>query len=283
MRARQIVGIALLCAAAVVAADLLMHSSLLRALRPQIVEPADGAIINGPVTVRWEGPQPMRATLTGNGQRVDLGLRQNPFEIDPSRFPRPGQYGVELRAPYLGRWIAVDRRFMVRRSRAAVAGAPLEAGEAPAPPPREAGNNAEMAELMAERDRLRVELAATQNELALLRDDKADSDDALADTQADAEARLAGLEAQREALGREHLAALQENQALHQRLDSIPPCLVWGYLAAPRPQTSPPSRQVVVSNRRGDVFRTEIQCVATRRADPGGLSPCVCVGSLWGD
>ena len=96
MRVRQAVGVALVSAAAVVGADLFMHRSLLRLLRPQILSPADGAIVSGPVTVSWEGPQPMQATLTGNGQRIDLGLRESPFEIDPSRFPRPGQYGLEL-------------------------------------------------------------------------------------------------------------------------------------------------------------------------------------------
>ena len=124
-------GIALVSAAAVVGADLLMHSSLLRLLRPQILAPADGAIVSGPVTVSWEGPAPMQAALTGNGQRIELGLRENPFEIDPSRFPRPGQYGLELTNPRFGRLISADRRFMVRRATAArvnaAAGAPAAA------------------------------------------------------------------------------------------------------------------------------------------------------------
>ena len=30
-----------------------------------------------------------------------------------------------------------------------------------------------------------------------------------------------------------------------------------------------------------DVFRTEGQCLATRRSDPTGVSGCVCVGAVW--
>ena len=105
MRARQAVGILLISGAAVIATDTMMHTSLLRLLQPRIESPADGAIITGPVTVSWQGPQPMQATLTGSGQRIDLGVRESPFEIDPARFPRPGQYGIELRAQRLGDFI----------------------------------------------------------------------------------------------------------------------------------------------------------------------------------
>lgn len=282
MRTRQVIGIAMVCAASVVAADLLMHSSLLHLLQPRILEPADGAIVSGPVTVHWEGPRPMQATLTGNGQRIELGDRDSPFEIDPSRFSRPGQYGIELRSAF-GGLIGADRRFMVRRpSRAAAVATLSDAGATPATaPPRVAPAPTGLQELLAERDRLRVDLAATQNELALLRQDQDSSADAHDTAQAESDALLANTEAARLALAGEHLAALQENQALRQRLERIPACTVWGYLAAPRPQTSPPSRHILVSNRRGDVFRNEPQCVATRRTDPAGLSPCVCVGALY--
>ena len=117
MRLAQFAGIALVCAGAVVATDFVMHTSLLRLVRPRVLSPADGAIVTGPVSVIWEGPQPMQVTLTSGGQRIDLGLRESPFEIDPSRFPRPGQYGIELRAPRFGGVIGADRRFMVRRPR----------------------------------------------------------------------------------------------------------------------------------------------------------------------
>src|SRR5512143_294511 len=158
MRVRQAVGVALVSAAAVVGADLFMHASLLRVLRPQVMAPADGAIVSGPVTVSWEGPEPMQAVLNGNGQRIDLGQRESPFEIDPSRFPRPGQYSLELSDPRFGRLISADRRLMVRRAinpRVAAAGGT----EPPAPGERPAQPSADVAELMAERDRMRVDLA----------------------------------------------------------------------------------------------------------------------------
>jgi hypothetical protein len=280
MRVRQAVGIALVSAAAVVAADLLMHSSLLRLLRPQILAPADGAIVSGPVTVSWEGPAPMQAALTGNGQRIELGLRENPFEIDPSRFPRPGQYGLELTNPRFGRLISADRRFMVRRATAARVNAAANTATPPAAEQPQAPN-ADIAALLAERDRTRIDLAALQSQVDALRTQLAGNDDAHDAAQADADARLAGAQAEQDALTREHQQLLDENQLLRMRLQSVPPCTAWGYMAVPRPQTVPPSRFVLVSNRRGDVFRTEAQCVVTRRADPTGVSPCVCVGVVW--
>jgi hypothetical protein len=282
MRVRQAVGVALVSAAAVDAADLFMHSSLLRVLRPQVVAPADGAIVSGPVTVSWEGPQPMHAVLNGNGQRIDLGRRESPFEIDPSRFPRPGQYALELSDPRFGGLISADRRFMVRRATNARA-APATAGAAESPPAgeRPPTANADIAALMAERDRMRVDLAALQNEVDTLKQQLAGNNLDLDATQADADARLASAQAEQDALAREHLQALDENQMLRQRLQSVPPCTAWGYMAVPRPQTVPPTRFVIVSNRRGDVFRTEGQCIVTRRADPTGVSACVCVGVVW--
>ena len=280
MNARQAVGVALVSAAAVVGTDLLMHSALLHLLRPQITAPADGAIISGPVTVSWEGPQPMQAVLTGNGQRIDLGLRESPFEIDPSRFPRPGQYGLELTSPRVGRMISVDRRFMVRRGPNA-RGITANGVEAPPPAERPATPPVDLTALLAERDRLRVDLAALQAQVDTLRAQLSGSDEDLDNAQADADARVAGAQAEQDALAREHLQALEENQMLRQRLQSVPPCTAWGYMAVPRPQTVPPSRFVLVSDRRGNVFRSEGQCLATRRGDPTGVSPCVCVGAVF--
>lgn len=280
MRVRQTVGIALVTAAVVVAIDLLMQTSLLRVLRPRITAPPDGAIVSGPVTVSWEGPPAMRATLSAGGERIDLGVRESPFEIDASRFPRPGQYAVEIASPLVGSLIGANRLFMVRRP-----SADATAAQVPAPPeasPREAPPApATDPELLAERDRLRVDVAALQGEIDRLRGEAAGADEAIEALQTDADARLAALEAQRDALSRDLNAVLQENQALRARLESVPQCTTWGYLAGPRPQTSPPSRLVVVSDRRGNVFRSEAQCIATRRADPTGLTPCVCVGLVW--
>lgn len=284
MRVRQVVGIALVGAGAVVATDLTMNSSLLHLLRPRVVSPADGAIVTGPVSVSWEGPQPMEATLTGSGQRVDLGLRESPFEIDPSRFPRPGQYGIELRAPRFGAFIGAERRFMVRRARERAAAAEeTTVGQPPVPPPsRPPAGDGRDVQLEAERDQLRSEVETLQSQLAKLREDNADLSQALDELQADTDARLAAADQERQELAREHLLALQENQLLRQRIDSIPPCTVWGYLALPRPQTNPPSRIVLVSDRGGTVFRSEADCARARRTDPAGASPCVCVGAVWG-
>ncbi|MDX2167990.1 MAG: hypothetical protein SF182_13025 [Deltaproteobacteria bacterium] len=279
MRLRQVVGVALVSAAAVVGTDLLMHSSLLRLLRPQILSPADGAIVNGPVTVSWDGPQPMQATLTGNGQRIDLGRRDSPFEIDPTRFPRPGQYGVELAAPRFGSVVRADRRFMVRRAPLRGAAVPSEEGGELSAPPGAAASTAELDELSAERDRLRIEMATLQGELTATRRERDNSEQALDAVQQDSDARAIAAQAQREELAREHLLALQENQALRQRLASIAPCTVWGYVSVPRPQSGPPSRVVLVSDRAGNVFRSEMQCASVRRGDPTGISPCLCVGA----
>ena len=280
MRMRQAVGVVVIGAGAVVLTDLAMRSSLLHLLRPQIIAPADGAIISGPVNVSWEGPQPMQATLTGSGLRVDLGLRESPFDIDEARFPRPGQYGIELRAPHFGSLIGADRRFMVRRAREREAAEESAAGSPPTRRPESAPVDDALIAALGERDRLRGEVAELQGQVTTLREDNADLNDALDELQADTDARLAAADTQRQELEREHLLALQENQLLRQRLDGIPPCTVWGYVSLPRPQTSPPSRLVVVSDRSGDVFRSQAACVRSRVGDPTGASPCVCVGAV---
>jgi hypothetical protein len=286
MRVGQLLVLAVVSAGAVVATDLAMHSSLLRLLRPRVVSPADGAIVTGPVSVSWEGPQPMQATLTGSGQRIDLGLRESPFEIDPSRFPRPGQYGIELRVPRFGAFIGADRRFMVRRARERVADAEAPAIDEPAAPasarPPAPGNSETNQQMQAERDQLRTKVEDLEDQIVKLREDNADLGQALDELQADTDARLAAADQQRDELAREHLLALQENQFLRLRMDSIPPCTVWGYLTYPRPQTNPPSRLVLVSDRNGTVFRSEADCSRVRRTDRGGASACVCVGAVWG-
>jgi hypothetical protein len=282
MRVGQVIGIALVSAAAVLTTDVAMRSSLLFMLRPRILSPADGAIVTGSVSVSWEGPQPMQATLTGNGQRSDLGLRESPFEIDASHFPRPGQYGIELRPSRLGSFIVAERHFMVRRGHERTAEEPPNEAPAaeppPAPPP---GGDATAAQLQAERDQLSAQVEALQAQLSKLREENADLNQSLDEQQSESDSRLAAAEQEREALAREHLLALQENQFLRSRMDSIPPCTVWGYVAYPRPQTNPPSRLVLVSDRTGAIFRSEADCAIARRMDPGGISPCVCVGGVF--
>ncbi len=283
MRVQQVAGIIVVSACTVVATDLLMQSSLLRIVRPRITSPADGAIVSAPVTVSWEGAQPMQATLTGNTQRIDLGLRESPFEIDASRFARPGQYGIELRAPRFGSVVGAERRFMVRRPHERPAAPEESAADEPrnepaAPPPAAPGEA--MSAIEAERDQLRSDLAAWQAEVAKLRDENATLQQSMDELQAQSDSRFAAGEQEREALTRDQLQTLQENQLLRQRLDSIPACTAWGYIAYPRPQTNPPSRLVVAGDRGGNVFRSETDCARARNVDLTGASPCVCVGPV---
>ena len=225
-----------------------------------------------PVSVSWEGPQPMQATLTGSGQRVDLGLRESPFEIDPSRFPRPGQYGIELRAPRFGAFIGADRRFMVRRARErARRGGSRAAESRPAEAPA-SGRQAEAAptaQLQAERDQLRGEVEVLQGQLTKLREDNADLGQALDELQADTDARLAAANQEREALAREHLLALQENQFLRLRMDEHPRVHGVGLhrLSAPADQPAEPHRPGQRPQRRGVPLRGRLRSRPPQRSD----------------
>lgn len=285
MRLPGAIGMVLLGAGAVLIADLVLGSSLLDVLRPRIETPADGAIVTGAVNVSWQGPRMMHATLAGNGQRIDLGLRESPFEIDPERFPRPGQYRVELAGERFGGLIRAERRFMVRRGRgrasSRAASMPEEHQEpyaAQPPPPR---NREVIAQLEAEREQLRGQIGLLQKALAEARDDSAVLDQDLGDLQADADASLAAADRQHDDLVRQQALLMEENQHLRLRLESLPECTVWGYMYYPNPQTSPPSRMVVVSDRMGTVFRTAAECELGRRLDPSRGSRCSCAGPLF--
>ncbi len=277
---RQAIGLFVVCVLAVGAADLTFRSTLLRTVSPVITSPADGAIVTAPVTVRWEGQQPMLATVSGSGFRRDLGARYSPFEIAADDLPRPGQYVLEIRSPALGWLIRTERRFRVQ---------PTAEPVPPPAPPETTAARAETEEalsrLRSERDRIEAEKRALLAEHAHLQTenrDMASELDELREAQEQADRRLASIEAQQAELAEAHQLALQENQILRSRLASIPNCTTWGYLSYPRPQTVPPTRRVVlVSNGRGQVFRDEAECAATRRADPTAASPCVCVGSVW--
>jgi hypothetical protein len=157
------------------------------------------------------------------------------------------------------------------------AGPPAAAPPKPAPP-----NQPDISRLQGERDQLMGEIAALKTQLTNLSEDNADLGEALDELQADTDARLAAANQQREELAREHLLALQENQFLRMRMDSIPGCTVWGYVAYPRPQTVPPSRRVVVSDGNATVFRSQADCIRVRSTDPSGGSPCLCVGAVQG-
>ncbi len=280
MRLRQVVGLVLVTAVTVVATDLAMNSALLRMVRPIIVAPPDGAITKAPVVVRWEGPQELLATLTGSGLRVDLGLRQSPFQIDGTYFPRPGQYSIQLQSPMLGRLASVQRRFLLPKPvEKQPPISPTETCDS-CPAPEDA-----LAGLRAERDRVRADnvvLRKDKRSLELENDRLANTLEELRELNAQTDERLELVEQQHAELVQGHLLTEQENEALRLRLQSIPPCTAWGYLVYPRPQTSPPTRRVVVSDRRGQVFQSDTECMRARRTDPTAASPCVCVGLVWG-
>jgi hypothetical protein len=276
----KVLAAALLSALAVIATDLAFSTSLLRAFRPVITSPPDGSITAPPVVVRWEGPPRLRVTLVRSGMREDLGLRESPFEIEGARFAQDGQYAIEVRSPTLGRFVRTERRFHVHRPEKS---SEVAAEEAPAFQPDDLRGALER--LRVEKNRVEAELvtlAREKSSLELENRQLADDLDDLEDMNDGADQRLQELEAEQSTLLQEHLLAIQENQLLRQRLQSIPACTTWGYLSLPRPQTVPPTRRVVVvSNGRGQIFRNEAQCVATRRQDPTGISPCVCVGPVW--
>jgi hypothetical protein len=271
---------ALLCALSVVVTDLAFGTSLLRVFRPIITSPPDGAITSPPVVVRWEGPQPLSVTLIRSGMREDLGLHESPFELDGVTLPQDGQYAIEIQSPTLGRLVRAERRFHIHRPQPAEE-PPVDEEAAPAP----SDLRGALERLGEERNRVEAERATLAQEKASLEVENrqlGEDLDALEDQRDRADQHLQEVDDQLATLMQEHLLAVQENQLLRQRLQSIPTCTTWGYLSLPRPQTVPPTRRVVlVSNGRGQIFRNEAECYVTRRQDPTGISPCVCVGAVW--
>jgi hypothetical protein len=276
------VAAALACALAVIATDLAFSTTLLRAFRPLVTAPADGSISSPPIVVEWQGPRQLLVTLVRSGLRQDLGLHESPFEIESSLFAQDGQYEVEIRSPTLGRFVRAARRFHVRRA----APAARESGDPTTPPGMPPVDmRAAYERLRAEKNQVEADLVALGQEKSRLEAEnhQLNNDlDELDNLQDQSDLRLQQMETQNSSLLQEHMLALQENQFLRQRLQSLPTCTTWGYLSLPRPQTVPPTRRVVlVSNGRGQVFRSEADCIVSRRQDPTGISPCVCVGPVW--
>jgi regulator of replication initiation timing len=283
---RQALVVAMASAVAVLVTDVAFKSTLLRTLWPTVVTPADGAIATTPVTVRWEGPQPLEVTLSSSGRREQLGLRHSPFELDESFFPQPGQYAIELRSPTFGRFTRTERRFLVRPPRRTA----KPAGPRPAAPTDVsqaiAALNDRIGALEDERRLLEGKSTSLFQENETLRgenDDLSSSLTELRTLQEQADSRLAAMETQQGELARAYRSMLEENAHLRGRLESVPPCTTWGYLSFPRPQTVPPTRQVVlVSDARGVIFRDLPNCEFVRRSDGTAASSCYCVGSPWG-
>lgn len=274
---RRIVATVLASAAAVVLVDLSLQTTVARFLWPVVVSPPDGAIATPPVTVRWEGPQRLLAVLSRAGREEPLGLRASPFEIDASSLSRAGEYRLRLESPRFGSWISTERRFFVG------AVAELEPEPPPPSPPaneeRIATLEQETRRLQQERDRVAAERDFLQEQIGKLqgenRDLTIDLED-LREEQVATDGRLGIVEAQQAELMEQHLAALRENQLLRTRLENLPACTTWGYLSVPR--TAAPTRRVIVSNVRGEVFRTEQACLRSRQGDPTAASTCACVG-----
>ena len=277
---RQAIGVALVSALAVLVTDVAFKSTLLRTLWPVILSPADGAITTAPVRVRWDGSQPLMVTLIGNGTREPLGLRESPFEIEPRYFPRPGQYGIELRSPLLGRWITSERRFLVRPPRQ-----PPAASQPETEPLAKAVNDMKdrIERLEDERQLLAGRGTSLSQENETLRTQNVDLNttvDDLRTAQEQLDERLAALALEHTELAQAYQRAVEENRQLRFRLESMPLCTTWGYLSYPRPQTIPPTRRVVVvSNADGQIFRNQRECELIRETDRGAASVCQCVGS----
>jgi hypothetical protein len=277
---RQAIGVALISALAVLVTDVAFKSTLLRTLWPVILSPADGAITTAPVRVRWEGSQPLMVTLIGNGTREPLGLRNSPFEIEPRYFPRPGQYGIEVRSGLLGRWVTSERRFLVRPPRQP----PPTPGPDTEPP---AGKLKDLEDrigrLEDERQLLAGRGTSLSQENETLRNQNVDLNVAVDDLRVEQDqldGRVAALTAENAELSQAYQRILEENRQLRLRLESMPLCTTWGYLSYPRPQTIPPTRRVVVvSNGDGLIFRNERDCEIVRQTDRSAMSVCHCVGS----
>jgi regulator of replication initiation timing len=276
-------GTALLCALAVVVADTLFRTSLLSQLRPVILSPADRAVVQPPVQVRWDGPQQMQVFLAATGEELrDLGLQESPFEIGADHLTRAGGYRLELRSPSFGTWISADRRFQVHGGREApeVDGSAATASDirdlfvralAAARDARDTAR-ARAKYLKEENVGLRAESDRLNQQLETFHEDQEEDAAEIADL----ERRLAQFAEESRVLG-------EENAALRLRLSSVIPCTVWGYYNYPRPNTIPVTRRgLVVSDTRGQIFRTQADCEIIRRADATADTYCFCVGNSWG-
>lgn len=275
---------AALCVVAVLAADALFRTSLLRQVRPLIVAPLDQSVVEVPVRLRWEGPQHMRVLLSAAGEPPrDLGVRESPVDLGGEQFPREGGYQIELQALRLGSWINTQRWFQVRLPAAAVA-APQDDHKAPGWDSKDLLRALEAARTARDKAQGRTKFLNEEN--TALREESerlAKQLESLYKAQDEEAERIAELEHRLAQLGEENHALAEENGAIRLRLSSVVPCTVWGYFSFPQPQMIPPTRRELrVSDMRGQVFRAQGDCELLRRADEGAASICFCVGNSWG-
>jgi len=273
---------ALLCGLAIVAGDALFRGSLLSELRPIILSPRNQAVLQPPVEIHWDGPKNMRVVLTPVGdQPRDLGVHRSPYEIGTEEFVRDGGYRIELQSTVLGDWIRAHRLFQVY---------------AKPPPPAEQKEETQPSEarflmqaleaVRRERDRARGQAKRYRHETTALRDEAArlaDQIDQLQTVQDQELVHSDDLESRLVQLANEYRALSEENASLRLRLESVIPCTVWGYYSYPRPNTIPPTRQIVaVTDSQARIFRLQRDCESVRREDPTASSTCFCVGNSWG-
>jgi hypothetical protein len=275
---------AVFCAAAIIAGDVLFRASLLSQVRPIILTPPDQAVTAPPVEIRWEGPEPMHVFLAVAGEAPrDLGMHESPFDLGSDHFPRDGGYQVTLEAPRFGKWIRAQRWFQVHTA------ASVPPTPEPEHQPRLSDNRDLVRALEAARtarDRAHGRSKFLSEENTALRDEserQAKQLEALYKSQEDDAEHLTEIERRLGQLGEENRALAEENAAMRQRLGSVIACSVWGYYSYPRPQIVPVSRRtLMVSDPRGQIFRTQPDCEGIRRADPTAASICFCVGNSWG-
>lgn len=281
------IGIAMLCAAAILAGDLVFRTSLLRWVRPVILVPITRAVVEPPVQIYWDGPRRMRVLLTAVGdQQRDLGVHESPFVVPLREFPREGGYRVDLQALSFGNWIRATRWFQVHKAEP-----PKPAPEArPESPPQRPAESRDLLRALtmarAARDKAQERSKSLRDENAVLRGETerlTKQVETLAQTQEEDAAHAEELERRLAQLAEANRALANENALVRQRLSSVVPCTVWGYYSFPRPQTLPVTRRILmVSDTVGRIFRGQLECETLRHDDPTAASVCFCAGNSWG-
>jgi len=279
---------ALLCAAAIVAGDLVFRGSLLHRVRPEIVSPTDQAIVEPPIQLRWDGPPRMRVLLATVGAAPrDLGIHESPLTIGREQFPRDAGYQLDVEALQFGGWIRASRVFQVHTTSTATtaqnAPAPSD-HQSPAWDAKELLHALEAARTARDKAHGRAKFLTEEN--AALRDESERLSKQLENlykAQEDDAARVDEVERRASQLADENRALAEENTAVRLRLSTVIPCTVWGYYSYPRPQTVPATRRVLlVSDARGQIFRVQPECELIRRADVTAASICFCIGNSFG-
>lgn len=277
------------CFLAVLAADVVFRASLLSQVRPVLLAPVEQAVLTPPVQVEWHGPERMRLLVgvTG-GEQQDLGLRRSPVVLGNEVFPRDGSYQVEIQTPTLGRWIRARRAFQVFVV-PTTEPPPTTSPAAAEPFDRPVGVKDLLRALRAartarEKSHDRARSLAEEN--TALRDESerlVQQLESLSLTQENDADHIADLERRLAQLSEENRALVQELSALRLRMSSVAACSVWGYYSFVRPSGAPAIRRLLlVSDIRGQIFRSQPDCEITRRTDNTSGSPCFCVGAPWG-